>query len=101
MSQRKQFSGEFKARVALEALKEQKTTQEIASEYGVHPTQIAAWKKEALEMLAEGMTDKRRRRDTDTAEKEATLHEQIGKLTMQVEWFKKKLGVCPPVSDGR
>lgn len=101
MSQRKQFSGAFKARVAVEALKERKTTPEIASEYGVHPTQIAAWRKEALEVLADGMTDKRRRRETDAVEKEAELHEQIGKLTMQVEWFKKKLGVCPPGSDGR
>jgi putative transposase len=100
MSQRKQFSGEFKARIALEALKEQKTTAEIASEYGVHPTQIAAWKKDALAALAEGMTDKRRRRETDTAEREAELHEQIGKLTMQVEWFKKKLGPCPLGRDG-
>ncbi len=101
MSQRKQFSGAFKARVAVESLKERKTTPEIASEYGVHPTQIAAWRKEALEVLADGMTDKRRRRETDAVEKEAELHEQIGKLTMQVEWFKKKLGVCPSGSDGR
>jgi putative transposase len=101
MSQRKQFSGAFKARVAVEALKERKTTPEIASEYGVHPTQIAAWRKEALAVLTDGMTDKRRRRETDAAEKEAELHEQIGKLTMQVEWFKKKLGVCPSGSDGQ
>ena len=101
MSQRKQFSGEFKARVAVKALKEQKTTVEIASEYKVHPTQIAAWRKEALAVMASGMTDKRRRRETDAMEKEAALHEQIGKLTMQVEWYKKKLGSCPSWSDGR
>jgi hypothetical protein len=58
-------------------------------------------RKEALAVLAEGMRDKRRRRETDRVEKEAELHEQIGKLTMQVEWFKKKLGVCPSGNDGR
>jgi putative transposase len=99
MSPRKQFSGAYKARVALAALKEQKTTQVIASEYGVHPTQIAAWKKEALAVLAEGMQDKRRRRETDRQEQEAALHEQIGKLTMQVEWFKKNR--CLPVRERR
>ena len=48
---RKQFSSEFKVRVALEAIRGQKTANEIASEYGVHPTQIAQWKKQVLDEL--------------------------------------------------
>ena len=51
--QRKRYSAELKAKVALEAIKGQKTANEIAAEYGVHPTQIAQWKKQALlEMLS-------------------------------------------------
>ena len=93
MSQRKQFSGEYKARVAVEALKEQRTVSELAQEYGVHPTQIHAWKKEALRVLAEGLGDKRVRRGEDPAAREAMLHERIGRLTVETEFLKKKLGL--------
>jgi transposase-like protein len=48
---RKQYSSEFKVKVALEAIRERKTANEIASEYGVHRTQIAQWKKQVLDEL--------------------------------------------------
>ena len=91
MSRRKQFSGEFKARVVLEALKEDRTVAELSQECGVHPTQIHAWKKEAREVLAEHMGDKRRHRDGDAAKQEARLHEQIGRLTVEVDFLKRGL----------
>lgn len=59
--QRKRHSVQTKAKVALEAIKGQKTVNEIASEYGVHPTQIAQWKKQALEELPEIFSHRRRK----------------------------------------
>ncbi|MET3115791.1 transposase [Pedobacter sp. CG_S7] len=87
---RKKFSPEFKARVAIEALKEQKSIAELALQYDIHPTQIATWKKHFLENSSVVFSEKQ----TGTKENEATearLYEQIGKLQMQNEWLKKKL----------
>ena len=89
---RKQHSKEFKAKVALEALKGQKTVNEIAAEYAVHPSQINTWKKRALEGLAETFG---RGQDREAAQREAEkdrLYQQIGKLQVEVDWLKKKTG---------
>ena len=89
---RKQHSKEFKAKVALEALKGQKTANEIATEYGIHPGQINTWKKRALDTLPEVFS---RGPDREAAQREAKqdrLYQQIGKLQVEVEWLKKKTG---------
>ncbi len=89
---RKQHSKEFKAKVALEALKGQKTVNELATEYGVHPSQINTWKKRAQEALPETFS---RGQDGDAARHEAEkdrLYQQIGKLQVEVDWLKKKTG---------
>jgi transposase-like protein len=89
---RKQHSKEFKAKVALEALKGQKTANEIAAEYGVHPSQINTWKKRLLESAPEIFS---RGQDRDAAQREAKedrLYQQIGKLQVEVDWLKKKTG---------
>ncbi len=89
---RKQHSKEFKAKVALEALKGQKTANEIAAEYGVHPSQINTWKKRAQEALPDAF---RRGQDRDEVQSEAEkdrLYQQIGKLQVEVDWLKKKTG---------
>jgi transposase-like protein len=89
---RKSYSKEFKAKVALEALKGQKTVNEIASEYGVHVSQINLWKKHLLDE-APGLFS--RGRDRESAEQEAErdrLYQQIGKLQVEVDWLKKKTG---------
>jgi len=86
---RRRFTGEFKARVALEALRGVKTVQEIAAEYGVHPVQVSQWKRLAQDGLV-GVFEKPKRRDQDAAEKErARLERKIGQLTMEVEFLKK------------
>jgi transposase len=87
---RKKFGAEFKAKVAIEAIKEQQTMPELALKYEVHPTQIQAWKKHFLEHGAQLFSEKQP--DTKKTEaNETLLYEQIGKLQMQNDWLKKKL----------
>ena len=91
--QRRQFNAGFKAKVALEAIKGQRTVQEIASTFSVHPNQVAQWKRQALENLAELFTDGRRRADLSDVELKSELYRQIGRLQMEIEWLKKKSGL--------
>jgi len=86
---RRRLSAEFKAKVALEAIKGVKTVNELGSRHGIHPTQISRWKKQAMEGLPAIFSD-RRARDTK-AEKElrARLYQQIGQLQVELDWLKK------------
>ena len=87
---RKKFSAEFKAKVVLEALKEQKTIAELALQYDVHPTQIQTWKKHFLDNSSAVFSEKPTS-SKDAEVNESRLFEQIGKLQMENEWLKKKL----------
>jgi putative transposase len=98
---RKRHSAAFKAQVVQEVLKEEKTITQIASEYGVHPNQISTWKAAALKGLPSLF--EREKADADQrAQKEAhekqlqELYAQIGRLSTQVAWLKKKSGLEPP-----
>jgi transposase-like protein len=91
-SPRKHYSAEIKAKVALEAIKGNKTANEIAAEYGVHPTQIAQWKKQALEELPQIFASKRGEQKKSEEELTAALYQEIGHLKMQLDWLKKKSG---------
>jgi len=87
---RKQYSAEFTFQPALEATKEVKTINQLASEYGLHPNQISLWKHQ---LLTEGKTvfgDKRKRQEQEVTSRETALYEQIGRLKMELEWLKKK-----------
>jgi transposase-like protein len=86
---RKQHSAEFKAKVALDALKGLKTINELASEYGIHPTQITQWKKQAQEGLSSIFSSGRCRHDKSQEELTARLYQQIGQLTVERDWLKK------------
>ena len=89
-SMRKQYEASFKAKVALEALKGEKTMAQLAGEYDVHPNQIGRWKTELLEKLPELFSDRRKRVDQDREETEAELYRQIGQLKVELDWLKKK-----------
>lgn len=91
--QRRQFSGEFKAKVALEAIKGQHTVREIASRYSVHPNVVTQWKRQALDELPAIFSDGRVRREKGEEHEKTELYEQIGRLKMELEWLKKKSGL--------
>lgn len=90
MKGKRMHDSAFKAKVALEAAKEEKTIAEIASIYGVHPNQVSAWKKELLERLPDLFKDKRVKENKETEMKEDDYLKQIGQLSVEVEWLKKK-----------
>ena len=94
---KKTYTPEFKAQVVREILSEQKTMAEIASEYGVHPVQLSQWKKAALENLAAVFVDDRKaaKQQRLQEQKKDQLYSQVGKLTTQLEWLKKKSGINP------
>ena len=87
---RRRFGAAFKAKVALAAVRGDKTTAELASKFEVHTNQVSGWKKQLLAGAAGLFEDGRcRKRDEATANEEE-LFEQIGRLKMEVEWLKKK-----------
>ena len=86
--QRKRYSGEEKTRVAIEAIKGQKTLNELA-EYGVHPSQITQWKKQALEEISTGFSGARARRERSDETLVASLYQEIGQLKVELDWLKK------------
>ncbi len=92
MTQHRHFGKDFKARVAIEAIKGEKTVNEIASMYEVHPNQVGKWKKLALEKLPDAMADGRTkevkaRQPVD----EEKLHQKIGQQAVEIDFLKKKL----------
>ncbi len=90
---RKKFSPAFKAKVALEALKGQKTIVELAREYQVHPNQVGTWKKKVLEELPQVFSSKTDRRKQDQAQLVDELYRQIGQQKVELDWLKKKSGL--------
>jgi putative transposase len=90
---RRNHSAEFKARVALEAVKDIKSMSELASEYEVHPNQISKWKKQVLVELPGIFSDRRKREGDGEEELKARLYQQIGQLQVELDWLKKKSGL--------
>ena len=89
---RKNFSGQFKAKVALEAVRGVKTVNEIAQEFGVHPTQVGLWKKELQEQAASLFDAKRGPKPVDHSASPERLYSEIGRLKMELDGLKKSLG---------
>jgi transposase-like protein len=91
---RKQYSAAFKARVAIEAIRGEKTLSQLGSQFKVHPIQIAKWRKSALDQLPELFVDGRMRKGTVTVENgNSALYEEIGRLKVELDWLKKKVGM--------
>ena len=90
MTKRRNFSNNFKAKVALEALRGDKTVQEIAAHHHLHPTQVSTWKRQAIEGLSGVFTDKTKKtgvQDSDVRD----LHAKIGRLSMENDFLSQGL----------
>jgi transposase-like protein len=91
---RKQHSAKFKAQVVLEAIRGEKTLSQLGSQFKVHPIQIAKWRKAALEHLPDLFVDGRTRQSGNSQQAETdALYEQIGRLKVELDWLKKKVGM--------
>ena len=87
---RRQYTAQFKFKVALEAAREQKTVNQLASDYGLHPNQVGLWKKQLLTEGPAVFQNGNGRVERVQAAKEADLYEQIGRLKMELAWLEKK-----------
>ncbi|WP_225587443.1 IS3 family transposase [Methylomonas fluvii] len=94
-SKRKIFTGDQKAKVALEAVRGTKTINEIAQEHGVHPTQVSQWKKELLDHAGSLFEGKRGPKPVNVQNDPDRLYAKIGQLNMELDWLKKKSGDQP------
>ena len=93
MSMRKRYDGRVRAQVGLEALKNQRTLAEIASGYGIHPTQITKWKRQVLEELPHIFSKKREQSQQEHEAVVSGLYCQIGQVKVELDWVKKKSGL--------
>ena len=92
-NKRRNHSAAFKAKVALAAVKGDKTIAELAGEYEVHPNQITQWKRQLLECLPEVFSRRRQHEQQDQEALTAELYQQIGQLKVELDWLKKKSGL--------
>ena len=87
---RKNHDSAFKAKVALEAIKGERTMAQISSEYGVHVNQIRQWRQKLLEEMPGVFSDRRQKKDKEAEEMTSELYRQIGQLKVELDWLKKK-----------
>jgi len=91
-TKRKRYSAEFKAKVALEAIKGEQTIQELGSRYGLHPNMITNWKRQAIENLAETFSTKAERTRSNDDPQIKELHAKIGQLTVERDFLSNAFG---------
>jgi putative transposase len=90
---RRQFSATLKAKIAMEAIKGQRTVQEIGSSYAVHPNQVTKWKKQLLDFSPEAFSVGRLRSDQVDEQLKTELYAEIGRLKVELDWLQKKSGL--------
>jgi len=93
---RKVYGADFKAKVALEAVRESKTLNELGQEFGIHPVQIGQWKKELRQRASELFESKRGPQPVAEHRDPERLYGEIGRLKMELDWLKKKSGLSLP-----
>ena len=91
-SKRRRYSGELKAKIALEALRGERTLQEIASRQQVHPNQVGAWRRQAIEGLAEVFSKGAERRARDHESEVRDLHAKVGELIVERDFLSRGSG---------
>ena len=96
VKRRKAHLPEFKAKVGLEALRGEKTVNQIGQEYGIHPVQVGQWKKEIQEQAKTLFEGKRGPKPIAAHQEPELLYSQIGKLKVELDWLKKKSGISLP-----
>ena len=89
---KKKFTAAFKSKVAIEAVKGNKTINELASEFEIHPTQVKAWKQQLIEESQEIFSCKKDRKEEIVIQERDRLYAQVGRLAVELEWLKKKTG---------
>lgn len=89
---RNSYSAEFKAKLALEVVKGDRTLTEIASDAQVHPNLLMQWKRQMLESLPAAFSDKRAKENKEQEALTDQLYQQIGQLKVELDWLKKKVG---------
>jgi transposase len=94
ITKRKVFTSEFKAKIALEAIRGLKTVNEIAQDVGVHPTQVSQWKKELQAQASNVFSTKRGPEPIDPSASAERLYSEIGRLKMELDWIKKSPGLA-------
>ena len=89
-AQRRRFGAEFKTRVVIEAIRGQRTLNQLAGQFEVHPHQIAQWKRQALETLPGAFNGRGHKEERAQEELLSRLYQQIGQLQVELDWLKKK-----------
>ena len=96
MNKRKRYTAKQKAQIVLELLKEEKSVAQISSEYGIHSNQLYRWKKQGISQFHEAFEDRHKQIhevEQEHQKKLDQLYSEIGRLTTQVNWLKKKSGI--------
>lgn len=96
MTRRNRYTPEFKSQIVLEIFKEEKSLSELASQHGIHVNQLRQWKKAAVEQMPQLFTKENKKQDlllSDYEDQIQNLYAEVGKLTTQLSWLKKKSGI--------